>query len=103
MRRTLPQLLMIAFVTAAGLAAAQDPLYTLKVDVPVVSIDVSVTDEAGRTVNDLKPEDFEISEDGVSQHIEYFSPVSSPYNIFLLFDRSGSTEHLWPFMQRAVG
>ena len=47
-------------------------------------------------------DDFELYEDGVRQEIGYFSPVSTPYNVFLLFDRSGSTQHKWPFMQRAV-
>jgi VWFA-related protein len=103
MLRTLSRSLSLVLIATTGLAAVQEPLYTLKVDVPVVSVDVSVTDEAGRAVNDLRAEDFEILENDVPQRLEYFSPVSSPYNIFLLFDRSGSTEHEWPLMQRAVG
>jgi Ca-activated chloride channel homolog len=95
----------LAPVIAAFLAFtsqdAQD-LYTLKVEVPVVSVDVTVTDANGSLINDLTKADFQILEDGVPQDIRFFSPVSAPYNVFLLFDRSGSTRDRWSFMQKAV-
>jgi VWFA-related protein len=94
--------LLVAALVSAALVAAQEGLYTLKVDVPYVSVDVSVLDPGGDTVSDLSADDFELYEDGVRQGIGYFSPVSTPYNVFLLFDRSGSTQHKWPFMQKAV-
>ncbi len=80
---------------------AQDP-FTLKVDVPIVFVDVTVTDSKGVLVNNLSKADFEIDEDAVLQDIRFFSPVSAPYNVFLLFDRSASTKSKWPFMQKAV-
>jgi Ca-activated chloride channel homolog len=70
--------------------------------VPVVSLDVVVTDAAGELVSNLNKDDFEIYEDGGSQQIQFFSPVSAPYNVFLLFDRSSSTQENWSFMQQAV-
>jgi Ca-activated chloride channel homolog len=88
------------FLVALYVVAAQDP-YTLKVEVPVVSVDVTVTDAGDAMVNDLTKNDFQIFEDGVPQEIRFFSPVSAPYNVFLLFDRSGSTQFDWPFMQNA--
>src|SRR6059036_461026 len=94
--------LLVAALVSAALVAAQEGPYTLKVDVPYVSVDVSVQDTAGETINDLAASDFELYEDGVRQEIRYFSPVATPYNVFLLFDRSGSTQHKWAFMQRAV-
>jgi Ca-activated chloride channel family protein len=73
------------------------------VDVPYVLVDVTVQDKQNnKVVDDLSRQSFEIYEDGVPQDIRYFSPVSTPYNIFLLFDRSGSTQDKWPLMQRAV-
>jgi VWFA-related protein len=81
--------------------AAQD-LYTLKVDVPVISVDVAVTDSNGELVSELTQDDFQIFEDGALQEIRFFSPVSAPYNVFLLFDRSGSTRSKWSFMRNAV-
>jgi VWFA-related protein len=95
------RLLLAALVTGAWVLP-QEPVYTLRVDVPVVSLDVSVNDASGKAVNDLSVDDFSLFEDGIRQDIRYFSPVSTPYNILLLFDRSGSTEHKWPFMQKAV-
>jgi Ca-activated chloride channel homolog len=101
MLRIIVRLLTLALVTTTVLMG-QQTLYTLKVDVPLVSVDVLVTDAFGKIVNDLSAADFQVLENGISQQIRYFSPVSSPYNILLLFDRSGSTQHKWPFMQKAV-
>ena len=101
MPRTIVGLLAATLVTTAVLAG-QDPLYTLKVDVPLVTLDVIATDAYGKTVDTLAATDFEIYENGVRQEIRYFGPVSAPYNVLLLFDRSGSTQNKWPLMQRAV-
>jgi Ca-activated chloride channel family protein len=95
------RLLLLAFVSGTWLSA-QVSDYTLRVDVPFVSVDVTVQDDRGKVVDDLSRESFELYEDGIPQEIRYFSPVSTPYNIFLLFDRSGSTQDKWPLMQRAV-
>ena len=94
--------LLLVLIVSGTMAGAQEPVYILRVDVPFISVDVSVADSAGKPVNDLTVDDFELYEDGVRQEIRYFSPVSTPYNILLLFDRSGSTQHKWPLMQRAV-
>jgi VWFA-related protein len=101
MPRTIIRLLFFLTVTA-GLTAAQESLYTLRVDVPLVSVDVAVRDPSGSPVNDLLKEDFEIYEDGEVQEIQYFSPATSPYSVLLLFDGSGSIQHKWDFMQRAI-
>ena len=82
------------------LVQAQD--FTLKVDVPVVSLDVSVLDPAGQPVDGLNPNDFELLEDGVPQEILYFGSSRSPYSVYLLFDSSGSTRHKWSFMRQAA-
>jgi Ca-activated chloride channel homolog len=95
------RLLVPLFVTVSWVCA-QEPTYTLQVNVPLVTLDVMAQDGVGKPVTDLRPHDFEVYEDGVRQQIQYFSPVSAPYNIFLLVDRSGSTQHKWPFMQRAI-
>ena len=73
-----------------GLLAAQDP-FTLKLDVEVVSVDVTVLDSKDNLVNNLTKDDFLIYEDRVPQPIRFFSPVSAPSHIFLLFDTSDST------------
>jgi len=50
----------------------------------------------------LAANEFIILEDGVEQQIQVFNSVDTPYNILLLFDRSGSTENQWTLMQRAA-
>jgi VWFA-related protein len=101
MPRIFVRLLLACFVSGA-LVLGQQPSYILKVDVPLVSVDITVQDNEGNLVNRLDPDTFEVYEDGVRQEIRNFSPVSTPYNVFLLFDRSGSTQHKWAFMQQAV-
>jgi len=101
MPRTSLGLLAAVFVSGT-LLLAQAPDYTLKVDVPFVSVDVTVQDAAGKLVGDMSADAFAVYENGVRQEIVHFLPVSTPYNILLLFDRSGSTQDKWLVMQRAV-
>ena len=101
MSRTFFRLLVVAFVSGTWLSA-QLPDYSLKVDVPFVFLDVSVQDTGGKVISDLPKDAFDLYEDGTRQEIRYFSPVSTPYDILLLFDRSGSTQDKWSLMQRAV-
>src|SRR6516164_2401780 len=98
---TVFRLLALALVSAS-LLFAQEPDYTLKVEVPLMTLDITVENTAENTIKDLPREAFELYENGSRQEIRYFAPVSAPYNVFLLFDRSGSTQGKWPVMQRAI-
>src|SRR5215469_10893726 len=102
MARTIFRLAAAAFVSAT-LLLAQGPDYTLKIDVPLVMVDVTVLDASGSIVNQLSRDAFEVYEDGIQQEIRYFAPASAPYNVLLLFDRSGSTQDKWPLMLQAIG
>src|SRR6267142_1844085 len=88
-------------ILLVGLLLLQAP-YTLKLDVPVVSIDVTVLDSKNDLINDLTRADFLVYENAIPQDIRFFSPVSAPYNVFLLFDSSGSTRTNRGFMGSAV-
>lgn len=48
----------------------------VRITTNLVQVDAVVTDKDGRLVTDLKPEDFEISEDGKPQQITNFSYIS---------------------------
>jgi Ca-activated chloride channel family protein len=61
-----------------------------KVDVDVVLVEATVRDRHGSIVNGLKRDDFEILEDGVRQHIRYFSRDKLPLALALVIDRSSS-------------
>ena len=65
---------------------------TIKVDVKLVNVFVSVTGAKGEPINDLKKEDFALTEDGVPQKIALFAPQTSlPLSIILAIDTSLST------------
>jgi len=56
----------------------------------------------GSSVRDLKASDFQVRENDALQAITNFSPASMPYDVLLLFDRSGSTRRDWATMQEAA-
>ena len=56
---------------------ADDDTDVVKISTALVQIDVTVTDREGKIVKDLKPEDFEIFENGEKQDISNFSFVSA--------------------------
>jgi len=92
---------LIGALSATGLPA-QAPVYSMKVDVGLVSLDVTVMDAQNQPMTSLLQRDFTIYEDGEEQEIKNFSTLDTPYNILLLFDRSGSTQDQWKTMQRAA-
>ena len=64
------------------------PGFSISVTVPVVSVDVVVTDNNGNYLTGLKKENFRISEDGAVQTITNFAPTESPITIVLLVEFS---------------
>src|SRR5262249_38358675 len=58
----------------------------------LVNLNVSVTNRAGISLLNLKKEDFEISENGSQQKIEFFQTTSAPFNLVLVLDLSGSIQ-----------
>lgn len=91
---------LAAFVMLAamcGIACAQEPSSTLKVDVKLVNVFVTVTDDHGRPVGSLKKENFELKEDGREQKIAVFQKESAlPLSIVLAIDTSLSTRRDLP-------
>ncbi|MGH9557879.1 MAG: VWA domain-containing protein [Bryobacteraceae bacterium] len=75
----LPKLALtgLAVSAAAGILIAQErPLFRVKVDMVVLSF--QVTDSKGRYVNGIKPSEFRILEDGIPQKLATFSEGSKP-------------------------
>lgn len=71
-------------------------------DVRLVQLDVSVTDEAGRPVLGLGPDDFDVVEDGAPQRLMDVSSGEAPFNLILLLDCSSSTEQDRPAIEQAA-
>jgi Ca-activated chloride channel family protein len=75
-----------------GTNAAQNPETTLKVDVKLVNVFVTVTDEHGAPVAGLTKDNFRLLEDGKPQTISVFDKESAlPLSIVLDIDTSLST------------
>jgi Ca-activated chloride channel family protein len=55
-----------------------------------VILNVRVVDRNGRIVNDVKPNEFKVFEDGIEQRIESISKEEVPVNYGLVVDNSGS-------------
>jgi VWFA-related protein len=73
--------------------AQQGP--TIKTQVNLVNLFVTVRDKNKRIVTDLKQDDFKISEDGQDQKIAFFSKeVTLPITLALLLDTSGSEQFM---------
>ena len=71
---------------------AQEPDTTFKVNVKLVNVFVTVTDERGAPVASLKRDNFDLREDGKEQKISVFDKESAlPLSIVLAVDTSLST------------
>ncbi len=86
MRKFVPTIAFILFCSAAIFAQNVKPTPTpkpaadndvVKISTALIQVDVTVTDKSGKIVTDLKPEDFEIFENGEKQNISNFSFISS--------------------------
>src|SRR5215470_16011918 len=87
MSRTGLVLLIAAFLTAPIIAAQ------LKVDVALVNVVATVTDETGHYVSDLTENDLIVEEDGKVQTISHFSQSNDlPVSMGIVLDTSGSME-----------
>ena len=62
------------------------PDYSLKVNVPLVNVDVMVTTKDGQFVPGLKQENFKVSEDGVPQQLRHFGVSQAPITAVLLVE-----------------
>jgi Ca-activated chloride channel homolog len=104
---------LIALLLACAASSAQKPApsnqstsdspSTLKVDVKLVNVYVTVTDAHGGPVAGLKKENFILQEDGRDQTISVFDRESAvPLSIALAIDTSLSTRHDLPLEQASA-
>jgi Ca-activated chloride channel family protein len=80
-----------------------EPTTTLRVDVNLVNVFVTVTDEHGAPIGGLTKENFVLKEDGREQKISVFDKESAlPLSIALAIDTSLSTRHDLPLEQASA-
>src|SRR5580704_6449888 len=107
MRKSATVILLLACAAYAQQPPAQtqstEPEATLKVDVKLVSVYVTVTDAHGAPVAGLQKENFLVQEDGREQKISVFDKESAlPLSIALAIDTSLSTRHDLPLEQASA-
>jgi len=84
-------------------ASQAEPAATLKVDVNLVNVFVTVTDEHGAPIGGLTKENFLLMEDDREQKISVFDKQSAlPVSIALTIDTSLSTRHDLPLEQASA-
>jgi VWFA-related protein len=87
---------IVQSVRTAGLAYAES------VDVDVVQVSVSVTDDRGQYVRGLPQSAFHIAEDGRRQKVSHFYSVDAPLELVVAVDVSASMQSAMPTMKKAV-
>src|ERR1700693_5747220 len=75
------------------------PDYSIKVDVPLVSLDVLVTTKDGQTIPGLKKKNFKSTEDGAPQQISTFNQTEAPITAVLLVEFASTN---YDFMVEAL-
>jgi Ca-activated chloride channel homolog len=85
--------LLLLLFSAYLCSAQEEPSTTLKIDVRLVNVFVTVTDPHGSPVATLSKDNFHLSEDGKEQRIAVFDKESAlPLSIILAVDTSLSTK-----------
>ncbi len=80
-----------------------EPATTLRVDVNLVNVFVTVTDSHGAPIGGLTKDNFLLKEDDVPQQVKVFDKESAlPLSIALAIDTSLSTRHDLPFEQASA-
>jgi Ca-activated chloride channel family protein len=84
---------VLIFATAGPAQKQQEPAekeFTIRSEVRLVLLDVSVRDAAGGFVSGLTKDNFKISEDGRPQEISQFANQDIPVTLGIVVDESGS-------------
>ena len=63
---------------------------TIKVDVPLVLVNVTVNDPMNRIITGLQRGHFSVREDKIEQEITHFGEEDAPVSVGIIFDTSGS-------------
>lgn len=80
------------------------PDYSLRVDVPLVSVDVTVRSDKGEFIPGLKKEHFRILEDGAPQAISNFTQSEAPITAVLLVEfASTNYQFIYDMLNNAYG
>jgi len=83
-------------------AGRGQPSPQFKAGVELVSLNVTVTDQAAHYATDLTQSDFAVYEDGVKQDVTFFNRTNLPIALAVLLDTSASMDTKLPTAQEAA-
>jgi VWFA-related protein len=92
----------ISPTTPAPRQAAPQTPFVFRANVGEVLVHASVLDKKHQPVEGLPQADFSVYENGVLQHIDFFSPEDAPVSVGILIDNSGSMRSSRPEVNRAA-
>ena len=90
MSRQSKTLVLCVLFTVAGVLYAQK---SIKIDVDLVMVNVTVIDGGNKLITDLPRENFQLFEDKIEQEIRYFSSEAAPLSLGIVFDISHSMQN----------
>ena len=73
----------------------------VKVDVALVTVNISVTDRRGRPIRGLEAQDFRVTDEGKSVSLEFFES-EGPVSIVFVVDLSSSMQSKWDSLEKAM-
>jgi len=94
---------VLLVVVCALSQEGRQPLRQLSVDVDIVLVPVTVTNERGQYVGGLEKHHFHIFEDKVEQTITTFSTEDAPMSLGIILDSSGSMDPIMTSARRNGG
>jgi Ca-activated chloride channel family protein len=89
-------------VALCGAIVAHAQGQRIRSGIELVSLNVTVTDPAGKYATDLVEADFEVYEDGAKQNLTFFSRTQQPIALALLLDTSASMDERMSIAQEAA-
>jgi Ca-activated chloride channel family protein len=92
----------LVWPSATGIAAAQDPVDTIKVDVHLIEVYATIYDGKGRYVDGLTRDKFQVFEDGKSQQISSFETGAQSVSCAVLLDTTGSMTEALPRVKNSI-
>lgn len=101
--RLLLSLVLLCAFSSYLFAQASDEAEVVRVNTDLVNLNVGVfsRERLGR-VGELQSKDFTVLENGVAQEIAFFASASTPFDLVLLLDLSGSTADKLNLVRRSA-
>jgi len=83
-------ILLICFGLSGSLVSAQEEPYTIRSDIRLVVLHMSVADHSGKLITNLPRDVFKVYENNVEQQVKVFKREDIPVSMGILVDNSGS-------------